>query len=133
MTDKRCAERRALAVAARLIWKDQRGRDKIASVVTRDVSDLGIFIESPKPLSIPLYRLVHFQLEPGVRTSPDLPRFLRQGRVLTAVYRIATPKNDERHGMALRLIMEPGHATVAAAAEYSIPRARHFGVYRASS
>ena len=125
MTDKRCAERRALAVPARLMWKDQRGRDNVASVVTRDVSDLGIFIESPKPLAIPLYRLVHFQLEPAVRIAPDLPRFLRQGRVLTAVYRIATPKNGEPWGVALRLMLE--HAAAAAAAEYSIPRAHHFG------
>jgi hypothetical protein len=109
MTDKRCAERRALAVPARLVWKDHKGKDCFASVMTRDVSDLGIFIESPKALAIPLYRLVHFQIETGVRAA-DLPRFLRQGRVLTAVYRITTPKNGERHGMALRLMMEPSHA-----------------------
>jgi hypothetical protein len=130
MTNKRCAERRALVVPARLMWKDERGKARFASVTTRDVSDLGIFIDSPKALSIPLYRLVHFQIEPGVPVAADLPAFLRQGRVLAAVYRIATPTKDERHGhgMALRLILEPGHAT---AADYSVPRA-HFG-YGASS
>lgn len=130
MTNKRDAERRALVVPARLMWKDQRGKDCAASVVTRDVSDLGIFIESPKTLSIPLYRLVHFQIEPGVLAASDLPRFLRQGRVLTAVYRITTPRNGDCHGMALRLIMEPGH--VAASPEFSIARS-HFGGIGVSS
>jgi len=130
MTNKRCAERRALVVSARLAWKDQRGRDCFASVMTRDVSDLGIFIESPKALAIPLYRLVHFQIEPGVHAASDLPRFLRQGRVLTAVYRITTSKSGDCHGMALRLIMEPSHVT--AAPEFAISRS-HFGRYGASS
>jgi len=83
-----------------------------------------------KALSIPLYRLVHFQIEPGVCAAADLPGFLSHGRVLAAVYRVTTPKNDERHGhgMALRLILEPRHAT---APNYSLSRTQ-FG-YGASS
>ena len=109
-TNQRGAERRAIIMPARLAWKDQRGTDRFASVVTRDVSDLGIFIESPKSLSIPLYRLVHFQIEPSVRAIYELPRSLRQGRILTAVYRVLPANQDTQYGMALRLMVDPGPA-----------------------
>ena len=103
----RASVRRALALPARLAWKDQRGVNRFASVVTRDISDSGVFVESPSALSIPLYRLVQFQVEPTARLSSDLPQSLRQGRILSAVYRVSPPGPQPRHGLALRLLVEP--------------------------
>ena len=39
--EKRAAERRPLAVPGQIVWKDARGTTRMASVVTRDVSDSG--------------------------------------------------------------------------------------------
>lgn len=111
-TDKRASERRAVTVPARLAWKDQRGVNRFASVVTRDVSDSGVFVESMSALSIPLYRLVHFQVEPTVRTAHDLPEALRQGRILSAVYRVTHAGKQTRHGVALRLMIAPKRRTM---------------------
>jgi hypothetical protein len=130
MTNKRCAERRAIAMPARLSWKDSRGRDNVVSVVTRDVSDLGVFVESRTALSIPLYRLVHFQIETGLRVAADLPRFLARGRVLTAVYRISGAEDDRHHGLALRLIQEPGDGVAAVGRSMALAP---FNSYGASS
>jgi hypothetical protein len=104
----RVVERRAIVLPARLTWKDRRGATRFASVMTRNVSEFGVYVECQTAVSIPLYRLVQFQLERDVRESEDLPRTLRHGRVLSAVYRIAIagPKAG-RHGLALRLIVEP--------------------------
>jgi len=105
---KRAAERRAVTLPARLTWKDQRGTTRFAGVVTRDVSDLGVFVECQSAVSIPLYRLVQFQLERDVRASDPVPDALRQGRILAAVYRV-TPAGPlgRRQGLALRLMVEP--------------------------
>jgi hypothetical protein len=107
-TNKRSSERRTLALPARLAWKDQRGVNRFASVVTRDISDSGVFVESPTALSIPLYRLVQFQVEPVIlRDSNDLPESLRQGRILSAVYRVSHASSRTGHGFALRLMVAP--------------------------
>jgi len=107
-TNKRSSQRRALNLPARLAWKDQRGVNRFASVVTRDISESGVFVESTTALSIPLYRLVQFQVEPLVlRESNDLPESLQQGRILSAVYRVAHASNRSRHGLALRLMVAP--------------------------
>jgi hypothetical protein len=106
-SDKRSCERRAVSVPARLAWKDQRGVNRFASVTTRDVSDFGVFVESPSALSIPLFRLVQFQVEPNVRGASALPAAFRQGRILSAVYRVSHAGNDKHHGLALRLLVEP--------------------------
>jgi hypothetical protein len=106
---KRAAERRAVTLPARLTWKDQRGTTRFASVVTRDVSDLGVFVECQSAVSIPLYRLVQFQLERDVGASDPVPDALRQGRILAAVYRVTPPGPSGRpQGLALRLMVEPG-------------------------
>lgn len=104
----RASERRRVALPARLTWKDARGSARFASVVTRDVSELGVFVECQSAVAIPLYRLVQFQLERDVRESDPLPASLRKGRVLGAVYRLtsATPAGG-RQGLALRLMVEP--------------------------
>ena len=115
--NKRGTERLGMIVPARLAWKDQRGVDRFASVVTRDVSDQGVFVECQSLLSIPLYRLVHFQVEPCVRASQELPEILRQGRILSAVYRVAKPGHGGRSGLALRLLIDPRRARAVEQAE----------------
>ncbi len=104
---ERVAERRAVSLPARLMWKDQRGTTRFATVMTRDVSEIGVFVESQSVVSIPLYRLVQFQLERDVVDS-ELPESLRHGRVLSAVYRVSPPnRSGGRQGFALRLMVDP--------------------------
>jgi len=62
-TQRRAFDRRAVMIPARLTWKDQRGATRFASVVTRNVSEFGVYVECQSAVSIPVYRLVHFQLE----------------------------------------------------------------------
>ena len=113
MSNKRTAERRPINLPARLTWKDQRGTTRFASVITRNVSDLGVFVECQGAVSIPLYRLVQFQLERDVRESDPLPVALRAGRILSAVYRVTPPtQNGGRQGLALRLMVDPKRRTV---------------------
>ena len=47
--NKRTAERRPIALPARLTWKDQRGTMRFASVVTRNVSEFGVYVECRRP------------------------------------------------------------------------------------
>ena len=81
---KRAAERREVAFPARLTWKDQHGTTRFASVVARNISEFGVYVEAHSVVSLPLYRLVQFQLEREARESDALPAALRQGRVLSA-------------------------------------------------
>jgi hypothetical protein len=106
-TNKRGSERQPFALPARLTWKDQRGATRFAAVVTRNVSDVGVYVECQSPVSIPLYRLVQFQLEREGREPAALPAALRQGRVLSAVYRVTPPSPARPQGLALRLMVEP--------------------------
>jgi hypothetical protein len=106
--NKRTAERRSVALPARLTWKDQRGATRFASVVTRNVSDHGVYVECRSVVSIPLFRLVQFQLEPDVRDGEHVPDSLRQGRILSAVYRVSPPRpSGVPQGLALRLMVDP--------------------------
>jgi hypothetical protein len=107
LVNRRASQRHAIAVPARLAWKDQRGVRRFASVVTRDVSASGIFIESLSPLRIPLYRLVQFQVEPTAARRHGLHQSLCQGRVLSAVYRVSHDVQTGQHGIALRLMVDP--------------------------
>lgn len=111
--DKRTSERRPVQVAARLMWKDQRGTTRFASVLTRDVSELGVYVECQSAVSIPLYRLVQFQIERDIRDASNqpLPMALRQGRILSAVYRVTPGTPAGRQGLALRLMVDPKRAT----------------------
>jgi hypothetical protein len=103
-----------MTVPARLTWKDQRGTTRFASVVTRNVSELGVYVESLSPISTPLYRLVQFQLEREVRETDGLPVSLRHGRALSAVYRVTPPTpSGTRQGFALRLMIDPKRRTAA--------------------
>lgn len=112
-TNKRSAERRSVALPARLTWKDQRGATRFASVVARNVSAFGVFVECQSPVSIPLYRLVQFQLERDGRDGEPLPASLQQGRVLSAVYRVTAPSSSRLQGLALRLMVDPRRTAVA--------------------
>lgn len=107
----RSNERRAITLPARLTWKDQRGATRFATVVTRNVSDYGVYVECQSPVSIPLFRLVQFQLERDARESDALPGSLQGGRVLGAVYRVSPPKGSQPQGLALRLMVDPRRVT----------------------
>lgn len=111
--NKRSGERRIITLPARLTWKDQRGATRFATVITRNVSDFGVYVESATPISIPLYRLVQLQLEREVRESDALPGALQQGRVLSAVYRVSPPSPSRPQGLALRLMVDPRRAMIA--------------------
>ena len=115
--NKRASDRRPVRLAARLTWKDQRGTTRFASVVTRDVSEFGVYVECFSVVSIPLYRLVQFQLESQDREIDGLPQPLRGGRILSAVYRISPQtKNGNAQGLALRLMIDPKRHVAAAPA-----------------
>jgi len=112
-TDKRAAARKDISIPARLTWKDQRGTTRFVSGVTRNISEYGVYLECQTPVSIPMFRLVQFQLERAVRLSDDLPAALRSGRVLSAVYRVSPRTTTGRpHCLALRLMVDPKRRVV---------------------
>ena len=106
---QRIGNRKKVRVPARLTWRDGSGTLRFVSVVTRDVSDYDAFVECEIPASIPLYRLVHFQIERPARDSQELPDALQQGKVLSAVYRVGPYRTTTGtpQGYALRLLVEP--------------------------
>jgi len=104
---KRASDRRPVTLPARLTWKDQRGTTRFAAVVTRNVSEFGVYVECHTPVSIPLYRLVQFQLERDGRGLDAIPAHLQQGRILSAVYRVSPPAPNKPQGLALRLMVDP--------------------------
>lgn len=114
-SNKRTVERRTVTLPARLTWKDQRGTTRFASVTTRNVSEFGVYVECHSPVSIPLYRLVQFQLERDVREGDMLPDTLQQGRILSAVYRVSPPSSSKPQGLALRLMVDPKRAATPTA------------------
>ena len=122
-TSQRLSERRTISVPARLTWKDASGAVRFASVMTRDVSDAGVFVECEAGAAIPLYRLVHLQVERSIRNADQLPSRLREGRVLSAVWRVAPCRRSTGtpSGYALRFLVEPGMpATVVQVADAAV-------------
>jgi hypothetical protein len=115
----RRSERRPLVLPARVTWKDARGALRFASVVTRDVSENGIFIEWTEASTIPLYRLVTLQLERDARNIDGVPQALRTGKVLSAVYRAGDfqKSTGTPEGYGLRLLVEPGMRALVAASD----------------
>jgi len=107
------AERRTLVLPGRVTWKDARGTTRFASVTTRNVSETGVFIEWRESTSIPLFRLVTFQLERDARNCDGVPPALRAGKVLSAVYRAAAFQRSTGtpEGYGLRLLVEPSYAS----------------------
>ena len=118
-SEKRSSERRRVAVPGQIVWKDARGNTKLASVMTRDVSDHGVSVECLNGAAIPLYRLVYFQIDRDARHTPDLPDALKKPNVLSAIFRVG---DDNRATgapaeYALRLLVEPArqnHGSVPA-------------------
>jgi hypothetical protein len=107
-TNLRNSERMDVSVPARLTWKDQRGATRFASVITRNVSEYGVYVECQSPVSIPMFRLVQVQLERVTRDQDNLPASLRAGRVLSAVYRVSPGTTAGRpQCLALRLMVDP--------------------------
>jgi hypothetical protein len=107
--EQRSSQRRALHVVGRMVWKDAKGTTRFNSVVIRDLSETGAYVESVAGAPIPLYRLVSLQAE---RLQPDaqpLPAVLRQGKILSAIYRVgpARAATGAPEGYALRLLLEP--------------------------
>lgn len=93
----------------RLVWRDARRATRFATVLIRDISEHGAFVECLGGTAIPLYRLVVLQAERGARGHEDLPEPLRLGRVLSAVYRVGPPhvSTGIPQGYGLRLLVEP--------------------------
>jgi hypothetical protein len=117
MRQERIGNRRKVRVPGRLTWRDATGTLRFVSVVTRDVSDVDAFVECQVPASIPLYRLVHFQVERPARDVGELPPVLQQGKVLSAVYRVGPYRSSTGtpQGYALRLLVEPKRRTATQA------------------
>ena len=116
-SEQRAAERRRLRVSGQIVWKDQRGQTRLASIVTRDVSEHGVSFESAQPLMVPMYRLVYFQVDRHLRNHPELPATLRKQNVLSAVFRVgaASGRTGTPTEYALRLLVEPKPAATRAA------------------
>lgn len=112
---RRIGNRRRVSVPGRLTWRDSSGTLRFVSVTTRDVSELDAFVECDRPASIPLYRLVHFQVETPARGGKDIPEALQRGKVLSAVYRVGPYQSSTGtpQGYALRLMVEPKRAGAA--------------------
>jgi hypothetical protein len=108
-TEKRVAERRRVEVPGQIVWKDARGTTRMASVVTRDVSEHGVCVECLSGTPIPQYRLVYFQIDRDARNRPELPAALRKTSVLSAVFRVGVCRQSTGvpADYALRLLVEP--------------------------
>jgi PilZ domain len=113
---QRTTSRQRVAVPARLTWKDQGGAMRFQSVVTRDVSDTGAFVESEGSVPLPLFRLVHLQLESAALEN-NHP--LTQGRVLAAVWRVENGAGTGAQGYALRFLLDPAERVAAAAPRFA--------------
>lgn len=117
-SEKRSADRIRLQLPGQIVWKDARGRTQMAAVVTRDVSDSGVRFECRSAVSIPLYRLVYFQIDRHLRNRPELPRPLRRQNQLAAVFRVGESSDvtGTPTEYALRLLVEPEAVATPAAA-----------------
>jgi hypothetical protein len=106
--EQRFSERQPLGVAGRVVWKDSRGTTRFNSVVIKDVSETGAYIENVSGSAIPMYRLVSLQAERGDRAD-GLPAAFRQGKILSAVYRVGPVRaaTGTPEGYGLRLLIEP--------------------------
>ena len=129
-SNKRSSERRALAVAGQIIWKDARGTTRLTEVMTRDVSEHGVAVECLSGTAIPLYRLVYFQVAREARHNADLPDALRKPNVLSAIFRVGSDNRATGAPCeyALRLLVEPVRPAQAAPApkpEWTIETPQH--------
>ena len=108
--DQRTSPRREVKVPGQLVWKDSRGSTRLARIMTRDVSDLGVAVDCLDGTPIPLYRLVYVQIDRAAREGlGELPEPLRRPAVLSAVYRVGPSQQSTGtpETYALRLLVEP--------------------------
>jgi hypothetical protein len=115
-SEKRAAERQRVEVPGQIVWKDARGTTRMASVVTRDVSEHGVLVDCLSGTPIPQYRLVYFQVNRDSRYSSELPAALRKNSVLSAVFRVGPSQQSTGAPSfyALRLLVEPERKVAAA-------------------
>lgn len=113
-TERRAADRRQIAVPGRIIWRDNRGTPRFSSIVTRNVSEFGAYVECLSGPPIPRHRLVSMQLD-RTMGADSLPSALKQGKVLCAVYRVGPVSRVTGlpDGYALRLLVEPAQVSTA--------------------
>jgi len=124
--EKRAGDRHRVSVPGQIVWKDARGTTKMASVVTRDVSEHGVSVDCQSGIAIPLYRLVYFQIDRDARSRTDLPAILRKSSVLSAIFR-AGPVSDATGAptdYALRLLVEPARQQAGGDAAWQVEAAR---------
>jgi hypothetical protein len=112
--EQRVSERQPVGVAGRVVWKDARGTTRFNSVVIQHLSETGAYIESVSGSAIPLFRVVQLQAERADHAD-RLPPMLRQGRVLSAVYRVGPSRasTGTPEGYGLRLLVEPRRQAAA--------------------
>jgi hypothetical protein len=108
-SEKRQADRLSIEVPGQIVWKDAKGTTRMASVITRNVSEQGVRVECLSGTPIPQYRLVYFQVDRDARHRPDLPAALRKSSVLSAVFRVGECQQatGAPRDYALRLLVEP--------------------------
>jgi hypothetical protein len=111
-SEKRISDRQRIRVPGQIVWKDARGTTRMASVVTRDVSENGVAVDCLSGTPIPQYRLVYFQVDRSERRRVELPEALRGSHVLSAVYRVepCSAETGLPAGYGLRLLVEPERA-----------------------
>ncbi len=106
-----------VSLPGHITWKDSRGAIRFASIRTRDVSENYAFVECLSGSPIPLYRLVHLQIDDHAQGVPaGLPPALARGKALSAVFRVAPalPSTGLPEGYLLRLLTPPVSARSAA-------------------
>lgn len=115
--EQRASARQPLGLTGRVVWKDGRGTTRFNSVVIRDVSETGAYIENVSGSAIPLFRLVSLQVERSEQAD-TVPTTLRNGRVLSAVYRVGPSRQSTGvpEGYGLRLLVEPRRRAASASA-----------------
>ena len=103
------AERRPLVLPGRVTWKDARGATRFASVVTRDVSDDGVYIEWTRIDVDSALPAGDIPARARCAQHRGLPPALRAGKVLSAVYRAGDfqKSTGTPEGYGLRLLVDP--------------------------
>jgi hypothetical protein len=119
--EQRGHERKAVGVAGRVVWRDARGTTRFNSVVIRDLSETGAYVESVSGSAIPLFRLVSLQAE-RANEADALPPLLKHGKVLSAVYRLGPSRSatGTPEGYGLRLLVEPRRRAAAPPASHAM-------------
>jgi hypothetical protein len=105
----RASERLRTTLPGRLVWRDDRGATRFATVVIRDLSAQGAYVECVHGTPIPLFRLVVLQTERRTAGGEMVPEPFRAGKILSAVFRVAPsiPSTGVPQGYGLRLLVEP--------------------------